>query len=200
MTVLLETQRLQLRSFEPQDWIHLFQLDNDKEVMRYINGGIATDEATVKNTLLPTFLNYDQHNPWFGFWAAIEKHQGIFLGWFCLRPTNGINNQARIGYRFYPSAWGRGYATEGAKAILDKGFAELGVQTIVAITYEHNQASRRVMEKLGLTKTREFPVDFSNEETLHFDADMAWDGNDVEYRLEKKVWQKSLAKGGQKYD
>lgn len=192
MTVLLETQRLQLRSFIEQDWRQLFQLDSDPQVMRYINGGIATDEATIKEKILPTFLNYDRSNLGFGFWAAIEKQRDEFLGWFCLRPTVEVSRQARIGYRFYPSAWGKGYATEGARALINCGFSELSLQYIVATTYEYNQASRRVMEKLGLKKYRQFPVDFSNEETASFDSEMNWDGNDVEYRLSKADWNSGL--------
>ncbi|MFN8538327.1 MAG: GNAT family N-acetyltransferase [Thermomicrobiales bacterium] len=54
-----------------------------------------------------------------------------------------------LGYRLRRAAWGKGYVTEGARALLDKGFAELGARRVSAETHEFNRASRRVMEKLG---------------------------------------------------
>lgn len=106
------------------------------------------------------------------------------------RLSDEHHKQARIGYRFYKSAWGCGYATEGARALLDWGFAKLELDTIIATTYEYNSASRRVMEKLGLTKYREFKVDLSNQETVHFESDEIWEGCDVEYRITISEWFK----------
>lgn len=186
--VLFETDRLALRSFVATDWKHLFEMDNDPDVMRYINGGTSTTEQTVKTILLPTFLEYDPDKVGLGFWAAIEKDTNTFLGWFCLRLSDGSSAQARIGYRFYKSTWGKGYATEGAKELLNWGFTKLNLDYIVATTYEFNDASRRVMEKIGLTKIREFPVDLSNQETVHFEKNVVWEGNDVEYGLAKERW------------
>ena len=54
------------------------------------------------------------------------------------------------------SAWGKGYATEGARALIRRGFSALGLRRVLATTYEHNHASRRVMEKLGMTPVRSY--------------------------------------------
>jgi RimJ/RimL family protein N-acetyltransferase len=73
------------------------------------------------------------------------------LGWLSFQPAEGTPGEVNLGYRFRRDAWGKGYATEGARALVRKGSSELGVQRVVATTYEENLASRRVMEKLGMT-------------------------------------------------
>jgi RimJ/RimL family protein N-acetyltransferase len=151
MHVFLETERLVLRRFTEDDIDNLVDLDGDPDVMYFINGGVPTPRDMMQNRILPMFLGYYDRYEGFGFWAAIEKSSGEFLGWFCLRPEeNKIPDNLGLGYRLRKSAWGKGYATEGARALIHKAFVELGVQRVFARTYEHNLASRRVMEKAGL--------------------------------------------------
>ena len=64
---------------------------------------------------------------------------------------DGVPGEVDLGYRLRKSAWGKGYATEGSRALIRKGFTEFGVQRVVAQAMAVNQASRRVMEKAGLT-------------------------------------------------
>lgn len=59
-------------------------------------------------------------------------------------------NEVELGYRLHKAAWGKGYATEGSRALIDKGFAEHGVERVAAFMMVVNVASRRVMEKAGL--------------------------------------------------
>jgi RimJ/RimL family protein N-acetyltransferase len=184
--VLLETERLILRRFTESDADDLFDLDNDPEVMRYINGGTPTPRDIVRDEILPVFLHYDDRYPGYGFWAAVEKATAGFLGWFSFRPSERDLRQAILGYRLRRAAWGMGYATEGARALIRLGFAELGVQRVVATTYEDNLASRRVMEKLGMTLVRRFrltPEDIARADTYHAVSLEVWDGDDVEYAL-----------------
>jgi len=186
--VLLETDRLTLRRFTTADLDNLFELDNDPEVMRYINGGTPTPRAVIQNDILPAFLQYDQGNPEFGYWAAENKRTSAFLGWFSFRPVDTTTGQITLGYRLRRVAWGKGYAAEGARALIHKGFTELGVQRVVATTYEKNLASRRVMEKIGMTLVRRFrivPEDLLQADTYHAASLETWDGDDVEYALEK---------------
>ena len=70
-----------LRRFIEADLDHLFALDNDPEVMCYINGGTPTPRAVVENEILPGFIYYDARYPVYGFWAAAAKISGDFLGW-----------------------------------------------------------------------------------------------------------------------
>jgi len=161
--------------------------------MRFLNGGQPTPRQVVENEILPRFSYYDEGSPGLGFWAAIEKASGEFLGWFSFRPSvEGDAHQAALGFRLRRAAWGRGYATEGARALIRLGFTELGVEQVTAMTYEENLASRRVMEKVGMTLSRIFHLtaaDLEGIDTYHLASHDLWDGDDVEYALQKTDWE-----------
>jgi RimJ/RimL family protein N-acetyltransferase len=157
MEVFLETERLVLRRFTMADVDDLTGLDGDPEVMRYVNGGRPTSREEIEAEFLPAFLGYYQRYREFGFWAVIERSTGEFLGWFHLRPRPGTApGQAELGYRLRRSAWGKGYATEGSRALIRNGFTRSGLQLVTAEAMAANTASRRVMEKAGLTLVRAF--------------------------------------------
>jgi RimJ/RimL family protein N-acetyltransferase len=157
MQVFLETDRLVLRRFTIADADNLVDLDADPDVMRFVTGGIPTSREEIQNEVLPAFLAYYQRYEGYGFWAAIEKETGEFLGWFHFRPRPGAApGEVELGYRLRKSAWGKGYATEGSRALIRKGFTESGVQRVTAEAMAVNQASRRVMEKAGLKLVRTF--------------------------------------------
>ena len=191
--VLLETERLLLRRFTRDDASHLYNLDSDPAVMRYLSGGEPTPREVIEEEILPRFTSYDERLPGFGFWAAIDKGSGGFLGWFSFRPTEETGTrQASLGFRLRKAAWGQGYATEGARALIRLGFTELGVQRVVATTYEDNLASRRVMEKAGMTLSRRFrltPADLDGVDTYQVSSQDLWEGDDVEYALQKRDWE-----------
>jgi RimJ/RimL family protein N-acetyltransferase len=131
--VFLETDRLLLRRFTSADADDLVSLDADPDVMRYVTGGIPTSREEIENEVLPAFLGYYQRYEGYGFWAIIEKETGEFLGWFHFRPReDGAPGEVDLGYRLRKSAWGKGYATEGSRALIRKGFTEFGVQRVVA--------------------------------------------------------------------
>jgi len=146
----MKTERMVLRRFTEADIDHLFALHNDPEVMRFLNGGKPTSRREVEREYLSRFVGN-------GYWAAVEKATGDYLGWFCLHPKQGRDlGEFELGYRIKRSAWGKGYATEGSRALIRKGFTELGVRKVVAETMAVNLASRRVMEKSGLRYVRTF--------------------------------------------
>ena len=194
MRVFLETERLILREFTEDDVENLVELDSDAEVMRYLNGGIPTPREVVERSILPRFLSYYKRYTGFGVWAAMEKVSGAFIGWFSLRPPDeSRRDEVELGYRLRRSAWGQGYATEGARALIHKGFTELGIQHVIANTYEHNTGSRRVMEKVGMTLVRRYrPTldELTAETSNHLSADSVWDGDEVEYPLAKADWER----------
>jgi len=190
MQILLETQRIRLRQFTSADADHLFRLDNNPEVMRYINGGTPTSRSIIENDILPVFCRYDGC---FGVWVAELKVTNEFIGWFSLRLTDDIGNEAALGYRLNRATWGKGYATEGVQALICQGFTACGLHRIVATTYEENQASRRVMEKVGMELVHCFrltPEDILNADTYHTDNSEVWDGDDVMYAIEKDMWKR----------
>jgi len=187
MQVFLETQRLVLRRFTAADADDLVRLDADPDVMRYVTGGVPTSREEIHNEVLPAFLGYYQRYEGFGFWAAVEKATGAFLGWFHFRPRpDAVPGEVELGYRLRKSAWGKGYATEGSRALIGKGFSEFGVQRVVAEAMAVNTASRRVMEKAGLRLVRTFhqPWPYPIEGSQF---------GDVEYALDKTGWQHDQA-------
>ena len=92
MEVFLETDRLLLRRFTTDDVGNLVELDGDPDVMRFITGGRPTPREAVRDDVLPAFLDYYRRFAGYGFWAAIEKSTGGFLGWFHLRHRRGAGS------------------------------------------------------------------------------------------------------------
>lgn len=199
MPALLETERVTLRRFTEADADHLVDLDGDPDVMRYLSGGVPTPPAAIENAILPAFLASYKHGDGYGVWAAIERSGGDFLGWFSFRPLEGADpGEAALGYRLRKAVWGRGYATEVARALIRKGFTELGVLRVVATTYQDNAASRRVMEKVGMMPVRAYrmtPGQLLAQDTYPAASQEVWDGDDLEYALERADWERREAAG-----
>jgi RimJ/RimL family protein N-acetyltransferase len=181
--IFLKTERLVLRRFTESDVDELFDLDGDPEVMRFLTGGKPTSRAVIENETLPRLLDYYERYEMFGLWAAIEKSTGAFLGWFAFHPLEGGgSDEVELGYRLKKSSWGKGYATEGSRALIRKSFTELGVRRVFAQTMAVNTASRRVMEKAGLAYTRTFHEDW--QEPI-----AGAEYGEVEYTLTKAEWE-----------
>lgn len=155
----VETERLAMRQFTLADVDLLVDLDSDVEVMRYLTGEPTPRDQIVDKDLPAILATYDSH-PGLGKWAAYERATGRFIGWFSLDP--GPPGEAELGYRLRRDAWGFGYAGEGAIALVDKGFTELGLTRINAITMAVNTGSRKVMQKAGLRFVRLFHEHFDD--------------------------------------
>jgi RimJ/RimL family protein N-acetyltransferase len=164
--IFLETARLYLRRFTTEDAPLLCVLDSDPEVMRYISKGEPTPLSRIRSRILPAWLGYYEAHEHLGFWAAHERDTHLFIGWFHLRPTR--LHPARLppedmelGYRLRRNAWGRGYATEGSRALLDNAFTRWDIGRVIATTLVENRASQRVMAKCGLRfeDTFTYPAD-----------------------------------------
>lgn len=154
--VFLETDRLILRTFTLDDAHLLYELDSDPEVMRYISKGLPTPLERIEIEILPKWLRFYQEYEHLGFWAVQAKATGNFIGWFHLRPDRYGPEEIELGYRLKQCAWGKGYATEGGKALIEKAFKEWGINRIVSSTLAVNKASQRVMHKCGLKFERTF--------------------------------------------
>ncbi len=185
MDILLRTERLVLRRFTPSDVDLLVELDSDPQVMHFITGGRTTSRNEIESDVLPAFLSYYQRYAGWGFYAAHRRDgddAGPFLGWFHLRPGPGVPpDEPELGYRLRRDVWGRGYASEGARALTDLAFAELGASRVNAETMVVNWASRRVMEKAGMRNIRTFTADWP--------AKIPGDEHgDVEYAVTREEW------------
>jgi shikimate kinase len=128
--------------------------------------------------------------PGFGTWAAIEKATGRFLGWFELRvPDGGTGTEAELGYRLRADAWGKGYATEGSRALIHKGFTELHLDRVYAETMTINIPSRRVMQRVGLRYVRTFQLTFD-------DPIPGTEHGEVEYELRRDQYSPAMTSRG----
>jgi len=188
MQIFLETERLLLRRFTEADVNNLCDLDSDPDVMRFLTGK-PTPRDVIHRETLPRILHYYERFEGYGSWAAIEKSSGDFLGWFAFRPPDGASpDDVELGYRLRTSAWGNGYATEGSRALIRKGFTDLGVRRVWAQTMAVNIRSRRVMEKAGLSYVRTFHEEFD-------DPLPGTEHGEVEYALTKADWERREAAG-----
>lgn len=146
--IVLETERLLIREFNENDEDDLFQLNSDPDVMRYVGPGQVQTQEQVREGLKRLAKLYQDH-PGYGSWATFDKALDEFVGAFLLVPYPETN-EVEVGYRFNKKHWGRGYATEGTKALIVYGFEKLGLNRIIAIAYPENKASIRVMQKCGM--------------------------------------------------
>jgi RimJ/RimL family protein N-acetyltransferase len=187
MTVYLETDRLVLRQLTMDDLDDIEALDADPDVMRYINGGRPTPREELRTDYLPFWLAYYERGDAWGFWAAIDRERGDFLGWFHLRPlATDPPDEPELGYRLTRAAWGRGLATEGSRALIDAAFERHGARRVHASTMKVNEGSWRVMEKAGMRFVRLFFGEWP--ERIPGDEE-----GDVEYAITREEWETARA-------
>lgn len=145
----LQTARLTLRAFRPDDRDDLVDLNADPAVREFLGmpRGQTPEEASAWIESMRAYPEGSER----GFWAAEES--GRFVGWFHLRDARDTG-ETELGYRFRRDAWGRGLATEGGRALID-----LAGERVIARTLLLNVRSRHVMERLGMAVVREFVYD-----------------------------------------
>lgn len=148
----LQTERLALRRFTPADYDWLVALYDDAEVMRY-GGGVKTPEQ-VQTVLRERILDYYDAHPGLGVWQTVERATGLPVGFHVLNNIQG-ESLIQVGYFLLKPAWGRGYATEMASALLRYGFVDLQLPHIGGMTERDNLVSQRVLTKIGLRRNGE---------------------------------------------
>jgi RimJ/RimL family protein N-acetyltransferase len=180
MRIFLETERLLLRYAVAADADDLLRLNSDPQVIRYLTARPAT-RASIETEVLPRLMvGADGRDP--RIWIAIEKPSNAFIGGFALEPSDdGPADEGELGYRLLPAAWGKGLATEGARALIAKGFNDLGLKRVWGETMAVNLGSRRVMEKAGLNYVRTFHLEW--EDPLE-----GVEQGEVEYALTRDEW------------
>lgn len=145
----LETERLVIRSFTGADASALHErVFGDPDTMRYIpNGASPSVERT--RAAVERFVRHEREHG-FGLWAVTLNDTGELIGDCGLVLVEGKGPEIEIAYHIGKPFWGKGYATEAARACLAYGFKELRLEEIIAICYPEHMASRRVMEKAGM--------------------------------------------------
>lgn len=142
---IIETERLRLRRLRDSDIDDLAALFADPDVMRYVGNGVPTDRTEAQKALESIVAHWERHG--FGRWAIEDKQTNEFVGYGGLRSLFGT---PEVVYHFAKRYWGKGFATEMARASLQFGFNEKGFERIVAIAKPENTASIHVMEKAGM--------------------------------------------------
>jgi len=146
----LVTARLLLRGFADSDVEPLADMNADPEVMRYL-GGARTREWSAA-TIDRCREQWDRLG--FGRFAIEDRVHHEFVGWVTLEPVDraAYADDVEIGWRLAHAHWGRGYATEAARGVLDWAFATLPVDRVLALADPANDASVAVMRRLGMTR------------------------------------------------
>ncbi len=147
MKIILETERLVLRTFTPEDAKMFYDLCKDPEVLKYVHEKPLESEEEALQILTHKILKEQYEKFGYGRWAIHLKKNGLFIGWCGLRNQN---NEIDLGYRLKKRFWNKGFASEAAAATLNYGFKELGLEKIHAKALLENEASIQVMKKIGM--------------------------------------------------
>jgi ribosomal-protein-alanine N-acetyltransferase len=145
-TPTLQTERLTLRPFTDADGDALYALHSNAHVLRYWDSPPWTDRARADRFIATCRQLADEGS---GARVALERSDGTFIGWCGLTRWNPDYRSASLGYCLGEAAWGHGYATEAARALLQWAFDTLDLNRVQAEADTRNAASARVLEKLG---------------------------------------------------
>ena len=153
---MLRTERLLLRRWKDSDRLPFARLNADPRVMEFLGGPLSREQS---DALIECAEEHFRLHG-FGAYAAEILGTGEFAGFIALMIPSfqaHFTPCVEIGWRLAASMWGRGYATEGARALARHAFGELGLDQLgldqlVSFTVPANVRSRRIMEKLGMTR------------------------------------------------
>ncbi|MBL1407502.1 GNAT family N-acetyltransferase [Sphingobacterium faecale] len=161
MKLIAETPRLILRELDFSDEKDLFEMDSDPAVHLYIENKPVESIAEVTAVIKMLKQQYKENGV--ARWAVINKETNECIGWAGLKyyrePLNNRINFYELGYRFKTKHWGKGYASESSRAILDYAFQQLKIDIVFAITDPDNTKSKNVLTKLGFELTETFDYD-----------------------------------------
>ena len=183
MESIIETDRLILRAVTDEDLDGMFELDSTPVVHKYL-GNKPIDSINQAQLYIDS-LKSQYIERGIGRFAAIEKSTNNFIGWSGLKFNTGDQEALGekrdfydIGYRLIPRYWNKGYATESAIALLNYGFKNLNIKTIVGAAQIENIASNKVLQKIGLKYIEAFPYE---------DVMINW------YALKQKDYEKTMS-------
>ena len=153
--ILTNSKRLSYSKMSRDDAELFYELDQDIEVMRYINGGKLPTMEEIQDVYIPRLESYNNEEKGWGIWKVSLTENNYYLGWIIVRPMyffsdNPELDNLELGWRFKRECWGKGYATEAALSV-QKALIALGnIKKLSAIAFEDNIASTNIMIKLGM--------------------------------------------------
>jgi RimJ/RimL family protein N-acetyltransferase len=150
--VIIETERSRLREITREDFDDLYEIWSDPEAMRLFPRTL--DPGGMLEWIERNLHRYQTHGH--GLWAVILPAEGKLIGdcGLVIQDVAGVE-ELEVGYHFNPKYWGRGYATEAARACMEYAFDHLGRRRVISMIRPENLASRRVAERNGLRIERE---------------------------------------------
>lgn len=145
---MIETRRLSIRSFREEDWQAVHAYSTDPEVARYVPGDPPTEKDTLE-AIRAWIHGRTADPPHFDFAVTVSPDDFV-IGWCCIQISASDRRLGELMYAFNRSFWGKGYATEAARSIVNFGFSELKLHRIYATCRPENFASWKVLEKIGM--------------------------------------------------
>jgi len=169
---VVRTEHLTLRGFVPGDVDRLAEIIGDPEVMRYFPGGRPWPRESAEREVGKIIDHWGRRG--YGRWAVVHG-DGRMIGWCGIEFVDELG-ETEVAYLLDKGYWNRGYATEAAWVSLGFGFKEVGLESIIALAFPDNIASRRVMEKTGMVY----------EKAIHI-----WNSDLVQYRITRDMFRRA---------
>jgi [ribosomal protein S5]-alanine N-acetyltransferase len=150
MKPVLLTPNLTLAPFSPQDIPLLLEMDAEPRVNQYVGKHFINSPPTPADIEARAKRFEKNAHCALGVWAMVPRGASAPVGWVALKDLDQ-SEFIEVGYRMLPSSWGKGYATECTRRLLQYGFDQVGLTAIVGVTHPQNIASQKVLKKAGLT-------------------------------------------------
>lgn len=154
MKPIFESDRLEFSEFDISDAPNFFDLNRDKEVMKY-TGDKAFENIAEAEALIRNYDSYRKSG--YGRWTVRLKNTHEIIGWCGLKEHE--DNTIDLGYRYHKKYWNLGYGSEAALACLKFGFKELHLPEIIGRTASENIASIKILEKIGMVFWKNAPCE-----------------------------------------
>lgn len=166
----IETPRLALRRFVFDDAPFVVELLNQPSFIKNIGDrGVRNVDDAQRYLRDGPMAMYDKHG--FGLWLASRRSDGVPVG-MCGLLKRDILPDVDIGYAYLPAYWGQGFALEAARATLEHGARKFGLKRVIGVVSDHNDASIRVLEKLGMRFERMYPMHEDEPEVRLYGLEM----------------------------
>lgn len=158
---IVPSARLSYKLMTNEDGELLFQLDQDPDVMRFINGGKLTSMDEINDVFIPRMESYSNQQKGWGLWQVNISSSKEYIGWILVRPMNFFSDSPEydnleLGWRFTQSSWGKGFASEAALHLKNSLAKNGDLKSFSAIAVENNLGSIAVMKKIGMSYVKSY--------------------------------------------
>ena len=159
--IIIPSARLSYTLMTQADGELFFQLDQDPEVMLFLNGGKPSTMAEINEIFIPRMERYLNEQKGWGLWQVNISSNNEYIGWILVRPMHFFSeapefDNIELGWRFFQSSWGKGYASEAALHIKNTLAKNNVLKGFSAIAVKDNLASIAVMKKIGMSYVKTY--------------------------------------------